>query len=192
LFIYRDNVYRSDDVHNNLNPEWSPVTIDVSVLCGGDLDHPIQVAVYDYESSGKHIPMGSFITSINALTSARQRGEVLKLKQSGKEVGTIEIVQMTLDGVIEGEIAQGGYAATTTTTFASEKKEQSQAQPHAEATNSNSFFAMTREFEDNKRKYVGGFQDEEDAPNQHVVRTLQYSLKHYTYTYHHLTQLSLL
>ncbi|EED88446.1 predicted protein, partial [Thalassiosira pseudonana CCMP1335] len=56
-------VYRSKQVKDNLNPKWEPATVDVNALCGGDLDRRLQVAIYDFESSGKHQSMGSFETT---------------------------------------------------------------------------------------------------------------------------------
>ena len=49
-----DNVFRSSPVKNNLNPDWESAVIELSTLCGGDLDLPVQIAVFDHESSGKH------------------------------------------------------------------------------------------------------------------------------------------
>jgi hypothetical protein len=56
-------VYRSKQVKDNLNPKWEPATVDVNALCDGDLDRKIQVAVFDWESSGKHESMGQFETT---------------------------------------------------------------------------------------------------------------------------------
>jgi Ca2+-dependent lipid-binding protein len=53
-----DNVYRSEPVQNNLNPDWKDAVIDLSILCEGNLDQPIKISVYDHESKGDHTPMG--------------------------------------------------------------------------------------------------------------------------------------
>lgn len=45
-----DNVYRSKAVENNLNPTWEAAAIELSTLCGGNLDQPILVQVFDHES----------------------------------------------------------------------------------------------------------------------------------------------
>jgi hypothetical protein len=141
-------VYRSEDVHNNLNPEWAEVCIELSVLCGGKWDHPIKLAVFDYESSGKHIPMGSLETSVNGLKLAQERREDLKLKQKGNDVGTIEIARMSIND--DGGGGGGGVAEVTqelqSTTISS-------SEPAAGVAPTDSFFAMGRDFESNKRKY---------------------------------------
>jgi hypothetical protein len=94
-----DNVYRSEEVHNNLNPEWKEVVIDLSVLCGGNLDLPLKIAVFDHESSGKHTSMGDLHTTVNGLKAACHSKDELRLKKGGKYVGTISILKASVDGV---------------------------------------------------------------------------------------------
>jgi hypothetical protein len=45
---------------NNLDPDWKDAIISIPVLCGGDLDLPLKVTVFDHESNGSHKPMGEF------------------------------------------------------------------------------------------------------------------------------------
>ena len=92
-----DNVYRSMPVRNNLNPDWKDATVQLSVLCGGDLDLPVRVSVFDYESSGKHVPMGEFETSVNGLKT----GSTFKLRKKGKDTGTVTVVRSEVAGVEE-------------------------------------------------------------------------------------------
>lgn len=94
-----DNIFRSEDVHNDLNPVWKEATIDLSVLCGGDLDLPLRISVFDHESSGKHKPMGEFDTTVNGMISAANRNEPLKLKHKGKECGSIFVLKANVSGV---------------------------------------------------------------------------------------------
>jgi hypothetical protein len=96
-----DNVFRSKAVKNNLNPEWENSVIELATLCDADLDRPILVSVFDFESSGKHVPMGTFETSVSALQQAEKTREAFKLKNKGKEVGTITIVNASVDGIEE-------------------------------------------------------------------------------------------
>jgi hypothetical protein len=56
-------VYRSKQVMDNLDPKWEPATIDVNKLCDGDLGRRVQVALFDWEKSGKHVSMGTFETT---------------------------------------------------------------------------------------------------------------------------------
>mmetsp|Transcript_25935 Transcript_25935/g.31380 ORF Transcript_25935/g.31380 Transcript_25935/m.31380 type:complete len:572 (+) Transcript_25935:136-1851(+) len=64
------NVYRSTQVNNNLSPKWSEVEVDLSLLCDGDVNRPIQIVVYDYEKSGKHVHMGTMETTVATLVEA--------------------------------------------------------------------------------------------------------------------------
>ncbi|EEC47209.1 predicted protein, partial [Phaeodactylum tricornutum CCAP 1055/1] len=88
-----DNVYRSKDIHNNLNPEWETAIISLSTLCGGNLDLPILLSVFDHESSGKHKPMGQLETSVNGLKQAAETRNSLQLQRKGKDVGAITVVK---------------------------------------------------------------------------------------------------
>jgi hypothetical protein len=88
-----DNIFRSSVVKNNLNPEWDGAIIELTTLCDGDLDRPILVSVFDHESRGKHVPMGQFEASVSALQKAVQTREAFKLKNKGKDVGTITVLE---------------------------------------------------------------------------------------------------
>ena len=95
-----DNVYRSESVKNNLNPAWESAVVDLSVVCGGDLDLPLQIQVYDFESSGKHKGMGSCEMSVKGLQQAAASGTPVKLMQKGKDVGTLSVVKAEVSGVV--------------------------------------------------------------------------------------------
>jgi hypothetical protein len=93
-----DNVFRSRSIKDNLNPEWELAAIDLSTLCDADLDRSILVTVYDDNlSSGKHVSMGQFETTVNDILQNTQ----FKLTRKGKDVGTIKIVSATVDGMKE-------------------------------------------------------------------------------------------
>jgi len=94
-----DNVYRSEDIHNNLNPSWNECAIELAVLCGGDLDLPLKLAVFDHESSGKHTPMGSLQITVNGLLAANKQNDGLKLKNLGKDSGFIFVQQASTAGI---------------------------------------------------------------------------------------------
>ena len=84
-------MYRSEDIHNNLDPQWKEAVIDLHVLCEGNLDLPLKVSVFDHESSGKHVPMGEFESTVNALKKLAPQQGSIKLKKKNKETGTIVI-----------------------------------------------------------------------------------------------------
>jgi len=94
-----DNVYRSKIIKNNLNPEWDAAVVQLSTLCGGNLDLPILVSVFDHESSGKHVSMGQFETTVNGFQRAASTGEAMHLKRKGKDVGTITVLRADVSGV---------------------------------------------------------------------------------------------
>lgn len=99
-----DNVHRSETVMDNLSPSWKEAVVELSTLCDGDLDKPVQVTVYDYESSGKHVLMGAFETTVNGLVRSATGGsedpsKAFIMKRKGKETGKVVVLQADVSGV---------------------------------------------------------------------------------------------
>lgn len=94
-----DNVFRSPVIMDTLNPSWESVVVPLSILCGGDIDSPILVSVYDHESSGKHVIIGKFEATAKSL-SEKVGGE-FELMHKGKKTGTINIQKAELAGLHE-------------------------------------------------------------------------------------------
>jgi len=96
-----DNVYRSKVIENNLNPEWDAAVIELSTLCSGDLDKPIQLDVYDHEKNGKHVSMGRCETTVKGFVRAAATGESFKLTRNGKDFGSISVVRAEVSGIVD-------------------------------------------------------------------------------------------
>jgi len=96
-----DNVFRSSVVKDDLSPQWQESAIELSLLCGGDLDTPILLTVYDHESDGKHKAMGKAETTVNGLVrAAANRSEVTLVGgKKGKEAGHVLIQKADIVGV---------------------------------------------------------------------------------------------
>jgi hypothetical protein len=109
-----DNVFRSNTVKDNLNPVWNDAVVEISTLCGGDLDKPILVSVFDFESNGKHVPMGQFETTVNGLVEAASNNQTMQLKQKRDPVGTITIMSASVSGVedVTGKMAAASVSDT--------------------------------------------------------------------------------
>eukprot|EP01039_Chlorochromonas_danica_P004769 gene4769-5229_t len=63
-------VWKSIKIDNSLNPRWGEAKISMSRLCNQDLDRPLKIEIYDWESSGKHQTMGEVKTSVRGLLNA--------------------------------------------------------------------------------------------------------------------------
>lgn len=94
-----DNVFRSPVIKNNLNPEWKSATIPLSILCGGNLDAPIRVTIYDHESKGDHVFMGQFETTVNGLAKAAKTQEPITVHKKGSAAGTVIVTQADVVGM---------------------------------------------------------------------------------------------
>ena len=79
-----DNVVKSNVVKDNLSPRWDEIAVELSILCGGDLDAPIMINVYDFESSGKHVLMGQTQTNVNGLVAAAKNSSPFPLTVKNK------------------------------------------------------------------------------------------------------------
>jgi len=90
-------VHRSDKIKNSLNPKWKEEEIELSTLCGGNVDLPLRLAIFDYESSGNHISMGEIETSVNKLLEAKGNSG-LKIKNKGSVSGTIAVHVASVSG----------------------------------------------------------------------------------------------
>ncbi|CAJ1081774.1 copine-3-like isoform X2 [Xyrichtys novacula] len=64
--------HRTEVVKNNLNPIWRPFRIPLQLLCGSDVEKPIKVDCFDYNSSGSHDFIGSFGTTLAQIQQASQ------------------------------------------------------------------------------------------------------------------------
>jgi hypothetical protein len=94
-----DNMHRSEVIMDNLNPAWKDAIVPLSTLNQGDLSKPILISVYDHESSGKHVLMGSVQTTVKELQSSV--GSTLTLKKKSTVTGTLAIHKAEVAGVDE-------------------------------------------------------------------------------------------
>jgi hypothetical protein len=63
--------WKNSKIDNNLNPVWPPARIPLQVLCNGDIDRPLRIDVWDWESSGRNQYMGVVSTSVRQLLDSR-------------------------------------------------------------------------------------------------------------------------
>jgi len=103
-----DNVVKSEVVNDNLSPQWKEVAIELGILCGGNLESPIRVRVFDYESKGGHVLMGEFETNVRGLVAAAQSNTPFTMKKKNNPTGTIFVAKADVSGVNEaGSLQQG-------------------------------------------------------------------------------------
>lgn len=100
-----DNVAKSDVVMDNLSPKWNEMVVELSILCGGDLDCPIRVRVYDHESKGDHELMGEFETNVSGLVAASQSNTPFALQKQGKPTGSITVTKAIVSGASQPGVA---------------------------------------------------------------------------------------
>ena len=107
--------FRSEVVKDDLDPEWEEQTLELSRLCGGDLDLPIRINVFDYESSGDHVPMGMVETTVNKLVEAHDEdNRSMTLAAEGDEVGEmiVELAEVALPSDRDADLPAPASAVT--------------------------------------------------------------------------------
>jgi len=89
-------VYRSEIIKNNLQPKWNECQMSIETVCGGNLERPIQVQVFDWEKNGKHKLMGTLRASVKGLLSG---SSMLKLvSKNGYCNGTLMCTKAEIAG----------------------------------------------------------------------------------------------
>jgi hypothetical protein len=86
--------------------------VELSLLCGGDLNKSVLVTVYDYESDGKHVSMGKFETSVNGLVNAAGSAGFSLIGKKGKESGKMIVEKADVAGVASVEESMKNMAVS--------------------------------------------------------------------------------
>ena len=66
--------YRSEHIHDNLNPVFKSFDLCVEDLCYADEDWPLRMVVYDWQKNGKHRMLGMAQTSLADLLEKKSKG----------------------------------------------------------------------------------------------------------------------
>lgn len=66
--------YRTEHVHDNLNPVFKSFELSLEDLCYADDDWPLRIVVYDWQKNGKHRMLGMAQTSLNDLLEKKSKG----------------------------------------------------------------------------------------------------------------------
>ncbi|XP_010295020.1 PREDICTED: copine-2-like, partial [Phaethon lepturus] len=64
-------VHRTEVIKYTLDPVWKPFALPFVSLCDGDVEKPIKVMCYDYDSDGGHDFIGEFQTSAARMCEAQ-------------------------------------------------------------------------------------------------------------------------
>lgn len=66
-------VYKSPVIMNHLNPLWEEFHIHLDDLCDDDMNRPLLIELWDYQSSGNHRLIGTVEASPNIFIARRSR-----------------------------------------------------------------------------------------------------------------------
>lgn len=140
-----DTVYRSNFVKNNLSPIWSECFLDLTTLCGGNLNEKIRIAVFDYDSNGRHDFMGATEVSVKKLLGSvtpgadrnldsvsMDNGLIIKGKKKRKPVGTLLVCRAEVTGLEESEEEPEEEVDEETEEEPEEEEEEPEEEPESE------------------------------------------------------------
>ncbi|XP_063440422.1 copine-3-like isoform X2 [Mytilus trossulus] len=98
-------VHRTEVIKNTLNPTWRPFNLAANVMCGGDKNKDIKFDVFDYDNDGSHDLIGTFITTITAMSEAIKQPvsfpcinpKKKEKKRSYENSGTVHLTSFKLE-----------------------------------------------------------------------------------------------
>lgn len=88
-------VWKNSPLKSNDHPSWPINSISLQLLCKGELDLPLRIALFDWNSNGEHELFGSYDTTIRVLTSQSEIEVPLKKETSSQ--GSLVIRQISLE-----------------------------------------------------------------------------------------------
>jgi len=80
--------YRTEQIMDNLNPVFDEFRIDTEKLCFCNMTWPIRLVIYDWQSNGKHRPIGYTIP----LTIEEIRNECISLNGNADRSNAVRII----------------------------------------------------------------------------------------------------
>ena len=89
-------VHRSEQLSGDLNLQWDETIIDLSVLCGNDLNVPILFEVLNYKRNGRHVLIGRSETTVPGIIAASRNASGFTLSLDEKERGQISFQTVEL------------------------------------------------------------------------------------------------
>jgi len=107
LCIYRKSLnddwilsHRTEVIKGTLNPKWQTFTVSMNSLCNGDYQRPLKFEVNDWNLSGSHKVIGSFITNMASIKMASDKkseikciNEEKKMKKGYSHSGSLIIIR---------------------------------------------------------------------------------------------------
>ncbi|CAI5447175.1 unnamed protein product [Caenorhabditis angaria] len=89
-------VHKTEIRKNTLNPDWTPISLNLKSLCGGDLNQPITIECFDWDSWKKDDLIGICQFTINQLITENPDLELInerkKSKRSYKNSGILKFI----------------------------------------------------------------------------------------------------
>jgi len=85
-------VYESEQVLDNLNPQFKEFSVNNGQLCRSNYDNPIRLEIWDYSERGEHKVIGCAYTTLNRLFRGEKKIDTKDEK--GEFTGTIVVTKL--------------------------------------------------------------------------------------------------
>ena len=89
-------VYKSETVINNLNPQWAPLTMTDEQFCGGDVNTPIEIQVFDWDRGNDNDLIGKSHTTLSNMIRIAGNGDGGGHLYLDRKGGKLIIKQLTI------------------------------------------------------------------------------------------------
>lgn len=80
-------VFKSETIDNNLNPNWRPFDLPAQQLCNGDHKRPLNLQVFDEDNGGRSQLIGQVTTTLEELIAKRGSNFVLHNEELKRKKG---------------------------------------------------------------------------------------------------------
>ena len=80
-------VHRTEVIHGNSNPSWTPISLSVTSLCNADHQRTLKFTVDSFNSSGSHSHIGELETCVAELLAGKKEGDLVNKKKKDKKGG---------------------------------------------------------------------------------------------------------
>lgn len=84
-------VYKTEVKKNSLNPTWKPIKITLQQLCNGDMDCPLKLECFNFNTSGRDEVIGALETSLNGIQRFAKESNVLNLERQSSGSSTHKV-----------------------------------------------------------------------------------------------------
>ncbi len=97
---------QTETIMNNHKPVFRPFSVDLALLCNGNMDQPFLVECYDWDANGNHDFIGSVTTTIREFQVMKemQLRNPKRMSLVTKTAGVLNVMRCEPGGQVPGQV----------------------------------------------------------------------------------------